>query len=210
MNSDSTPVMSARSIRMFPVLLLAASVLSTAGCKLRRYPEEQQQDIELKVEADSIEHLMREVTDLSKPNFVRRMLALYDTGQVISAAGGRLTTRRDSIAMGLRTFWQNVGQNMQHPRWVWDTIFVDVPSTRAAVFTGAYRIPHTTPSGRAHEIGGVWTAVFAKRDGRWVIVQEHLSDWPAPPEPAADSIADAEALKHKGAPLPAAAEHTRH
>lgn len=202
--------MSARSVRLFPAVILALALLSSGACKLRRYPEEQQQDLELKVAADSVEHIMREATDLSKPGFVRRMLALYDTGRVISAGGGRLTTTRDSLAMGLRAFWQNLGQNMHNPRWVWDTIFVDVPSTRAAVFTGAYRIPHTTPSGRAHEIGGVWTAVFAKRDGRWVIVQEHLSDWPATPEPAADSIADAEALKHKGEPVAAAAEHTRH
>jgi hypothetical protein len=27
-----------------------------------------------------------------------------------------------------------------------------------------------------HVIGGAWTAVFQKRGGRWVIIQEHLSD----------------------------------
>jgi hypothetical protein len=31
-----------------------------------------------------------------------------------------------------------------------------------------------------HVIGGAWTAVFANRGGRWVIVQEHLSDAPTP------------------------------
>jgi hypothetical protein len=33
--------------------------------------------------------------------------------------------------------------------------------------------------GAPHVIGGAWTAVFARRDGRWAIVQEHLSDVPA-------------------------------
>jgi hypothetical protein len=27
-----------------------------------------------------------------------------------------------------------------------------------------------------HVIGGAWTAVFQKRGGQWVIIQEHLSD----------------------------------
>jgi hypothetical protein len=27
-----------------------------------------------------------------------------------------------------------------------------------------------------HVIGGAWTAVFQKRAGKWVIIQEHLSD----------------------------------
>jgi hypothetical protein len=31
-----------------------------------------------------------------------------------------------------------------------------------------------------HVIGGAWTAVFQKRGGRWVIIQEHLSDVPSP------------------------------
>jgi hypothetical protein len=30
--------------------------------------------------------------------------------------------------------------------------------------------------GMNHVIAGAWTAVFQKRDGQWVIVQEHLSD----------------------------------
>jgi hypothetical protein len=30
--------------------------------------------------------------------------------------------------------------------------------------------------GMSHVIGGAWTAVFQKRGGRWVIIQEHLSD----------------------------------
>ena len=30
-----------------------------------------------------------------------------------------------------------------------------------------------------HVIAGALTQVFARRDGRWVVVQEHLSDVPA-------------------------------
>ena len=43
-----------------------------------------------------------------------------------------------------------------------------------------YRVPHLTPMGQPHVIGGAWTAVFRLQDGRWVIVQEHLSDSPTP------------------------------
>jgi ketosteroid isomerase-like protein len=67
---------------------------------------------------------------------------------------------------------------MQQPKWEWTAMEVDVLSRDAAVMTSTYRVPHTTPSGMRHVIGGAWTAVFARRGGRWVIVQEHLSDAP--------------------------------
>jgi hypothetical protein len=67
---------------------------------------------------------------------------------------------------------------MREPRWEWDTTHVDVLAPDAAVLTGVYRIPHRTPRGEPHVVGGVWTAVFALREGRWVIIQEHLSDAP--------------------------------
>ena len=53
---------------------------------------------------------------------------------------------------------------------------VDVLAPDAAVMTSTYRVQHRTPMGMDHVIGGAWTAVFQKRGGRWVIIQEHLSD----------------------------------
>jgi len=127
-----------------------------------------------------IEQAMREAYDLSKPNLTERMLALYPkSGGLISAAGGRVLSSRDSIEAGIRYFWDNVGVNMRQPRWVWERFYVDVLSHSAAVATATYRVPHLNPSNEPHELGGAMTFVFAKRGGRWVIVQEHLSDRPA-------------------------------
>jgi hypothetical protein len=56
---------------------------------------------------------------------------------------------------------------------------VDVLSRDAAVVTATYRIPHLTPRGMPHVIEGALTQVFARRNGRWVVVQEHLSEPPA-------------------------------
>jgi hypothetical protein len=107
------------------------------------------------------------------------MLALYaDTGRIVSAAGGRVIASRDTVMQGIRLFWQNVGVNMQQPKWLWTHTYVDVLSPEAAVFTGTYRVPHLTPRGEAHEIAGAMTLVFAKRGARWGVVQEHLSDVP--------------------------------
>jgi hypothetical protein len=55
---------------------------------------------------------------------------------------------------------------------------IDVLGPDAAVLTATYRIPHLTPRGAPHIVGGAWTAVFQRRNGKWVIVQEHLSDFP--------------------------------
>jgi ketosteroid isomerase-like protein len=56
-------------------------------------------------------------------------------------------------------------------------MYIDVLAPDAAVLTATYRIPHITPQGHPHTVGGAWTAVFQRRAGKWVIVQEHLSDF---------------------------------
>jgi len=129
--------------------------------------------------ADTVRARMKAACDLSAPNFVARLMSLYpDTGRVISATGGRITTTRAELEQNIRTFWESTGQNMRQPRWVWDTMAVDVLGPNAAVLTATYRIPHLTPRGMPHVVGGAWTAVFERRGSRWVIVQEHLSDAP--------------------------------
>ena len=130
--------------------------------------------------AAEIEHAMREAYDLSKPNVAERMLSLYPkTGPIVSAAGGRVVGTKDSLAAGIRYFWNNVGSNMRSPEWIWERFYVDVLSPTTAVVTATYRIPHRDPRNMPHELAGAMTEVFEKRDGRWVIVQEHLSDRPA-------------------------------
>jgi hypothetical protein len=130
--------------------------------------------------ADTIRRLVERAYDLDQPDVVAGFLSLYpDTGRVVSAAAGRVTASRDSLESEIRAFWEGVGRNMQDPEWIWEETWVDVLSRDAAVLTTRYRVPHRTPEGAPHVIGGAWTAVFARRDGRWAIVQEHLSDVPA-------------------------------
>jgi ketosteroid isomerase-like protein len=133
--------------------------------------------------ADSISRQVKSAYDLSKPNVEQRLLSLYPpSGRVVSAASGQVLTSRDSLAMGIKAFWDNVGVNMREPKWVWDLMVIDVLAPNAAVMTAKYHIPHLTPHNQPHTLGGAWTAVFEKRDGRWYIVQEHLSDLPSIPD----------------------------
>jgi hypothetical protein len=118
--------------------------------------------------------------DFTAADVVARMSGLYpDTGRVISASGGFLTTTADSLRQGLAEFWETAGVNMSDPRWVWGDVHVDRLSADAAVLTGTWSIPHMAPTGEPHTIRGAWTAVFRRIDGEWVIIQEHLS---VPPE----------------------------
>ena len=135
---------------------------------------------EQRVIADSLRSLIASAYDLSRPgDRVERLMSLYpDAGQVISASGGIVTTSRDSVQAAVQAFWQNVGKNMRDARWVWDTVHVDVLSRDAAALTATYHVPHLTPAGHPHVIAGAWTAVFQRRAGRWVIIEEHLSDRP--------------------------------
>jgi hypothetical protein len=132
--------------------------------------------------AAEIEQRVKAAYDLKAPDVEQRMLGLYaPTGRIVSAASGTVMTSRDTILGGVRYFWRQVGSNMRDPKWIWDKMVVDVLSPNAAVMTAAYHIPHLTPRGEPHVLGGAWTAVFERRGKDWVIVQEHLSDLPQQP-----------------------------
>lgn len=134
--------------------------------------------------SDSISKLVVSTYDIARPNAVARLMSLYpETGPVYSASSGRVTTTRAELQAQIETFWKYVGSNMRGPKWEWTSMHVDVLSPNAATMTASYRVPHLNPMNMPHTIAGAWTAVFAKRHGRWVIVQEHLSDVPAPAEP---------------------------
>jgi len=129
--------------------------------------------------ADTVKRTIVSTYDLSRPDVVDRFMRLYaDTGRVVSASGGFVTTSRDSLRRQIETFWTAVGQNMQGPTWTWGDMIIDVLSRNAVAVTATYTVPHHTPDGQPHMIGGAWTSVWTHRNGRWVIVQEHLSDLP--------------------------------
>jgi uncharacterized protein (TIGR02246 family) len=147
----------------------------TAACGARSAAD--MSGAEKKAIADSLKRLVVNTYDLSQPEAVKRLMSLYpDDGRVISASGGVITTTRPQLAEAIKAFWTYVGQNMRNPKWQWTSMTVDVLAPDAAVMTSTYQVHHLTPTGMNHVIGGAWTAVFQKRDGRWVIIQEHLSD----------------------------------
>lgn len=133
--------------------------------------------VESKAIASTIDSLVRDAYDPTRPGMDARMLALYvDTGRIVSSTGGDAMTSRDTLAQGIHAFWSNVGANMRDPKWIWTRTYVDVLGPSAAVFTGVYHVPHRTPMGMPHDIGGAMTLVFEKRGAKWGVVQEHLSD----------------------------------
>ncbi len=134
-----------------------------------------------KAVSDSLRHLVTNTYDLSKPNVVGRLMSLYPvSGPVYSTSGGHTSTTRAELQSQIAMFWQYVGSNMRNPKWQWTSMYIDVLAPDAAVMTATYRIPHINPMGMAHVIGGAWTAVFVNRGGRWVVIQEHLSDSATP------------------------------
>ena len=166
--------------RILAGLLFAAAM---SACRLDRRAEYGEISEQAAI-TDSLTRLVQHAYDFSEPDVVDRLLALYpDTGRVVSSAGGRVVTSRDSLEAGIKSFWATVGQNMRQPRTEWRAMHVDVPSTRAAVVTAEYRVPHLTPRGEPHTIGGAMTLVFAKRGTQWYVIQEHLSDIDPAAEP---------------------------
>ncbi|MGH7616814.1 MAG: hypothetical protein ACREPM_06265 [Gemmatimonadaceae bacterium] len=163
--------------------LLAACML-VAACSSTRVSESERRFI-----VDSLTRQVKAAYDLSKPNLEQRLMGLYpESGRVVSAAGGQMITSRDTLAMGIKAFWDNVGKNMREPKWIWDSMVFDVLAPNAAVMTATYHIPHLTPRNQPHIIAGAWTAVFQKRGSRWYVVQEHLSDLPPIPDSTAAAV----------------------
>jgi ketosteroid isomerase-like protein len=175
------------------LVLLALLVAGTASVGACRNPE-QIPAAERRAIADSLTALITDAYDLGRPDAAERLLALYpDSGRVISAAAGRVTTTRDTLAGEIRGFWQRVGQNMRTPRFELGNSYVDLITRDAAVITLTYRIPHLTPRNTPHTVSGAWTMLWRRQDGRWRIVQEHLSDSPesaapGPEVPSGDVI----------------------
>ena len=134
-----------------------------------------------KAVTDSLRHLVTNTYDLSKPDVVARLMSLYPTtGPVYSTSAGHVSTTRADLQNQIGAFWQYVGSNMRSPKWEWTSMYFDVLAPDAAVMTATYTIPHINPRGMPHVIGGAWTAVFVNRGGRWMVIQEHLSDAPVP------------------------------
>jgi ketosteroid isomerase-like protein len=162
---------------------ITTALIFGAGAACSRPPDREMSAADKKVIADSLKLLVVSAYDLTRPDPVTSLMSLYPDGDsLISASGGGVVRTRAQLEQQIRTFWTYVGSNMQKPRWEWTSMDIDVLSPNAAVMTSTYRIPHATPQGRPHNLGGAWTAVFANRGGRWVIVQEHLSDAPSSPE----------------------------
>lgn len=177
-NADHSLSTARSAWRRLATLTSAAGLAITAACQSNATVSPAQRQAII----DSLTRQVKAAYDLSKPNVEQRLLSLYpDTGRVVSAAGGSIVANRDSVAEGIKYFWENVGVHMRQPRWIWDQMLFDVLSPTAAVMTATYHVPHITPSGMPHVIGGAWTAVFQKRGDRWYVIQEHLSDLPAPP-----------------------------
>lgn len=168
-------------MRLLIVGSIIAGALAAGACSSNTVSPAERQAI-----VDSLTRQVKAAYDITQPNVEQRLMSLYPTsGRIVSASGGQVITSRDTIAMGIKAFWDNVGVNMRNPKWIWDQMLFDVPAPNVAVMTATYRVQHLTPRNMPHTIGGAWTAVFEKRDGRWYIVQEHLSDLP----PARDSMA---------------------
>ncbi|HUF25950.1 MAG TPA: DUF4440 domain-containing protein [Gemmatimonadaceae bacterium] len=162
-----------------PLALALALALTLAGSGCRPDVPAPLSTADTAAIGDTLRALIERTYDFSRPDVVARLMSLYpDTGPVISAASGQALTERDSLREQIASFWEYVGQNMQDPRWEWTETHVTVLAPDAAVLTGVYRIPHLNPSGQPHTVGGAWTMVFRRIDGRWTIVQEHLSDRP--------------------------------
>ena len=137
-------------------------------------------DADRKAIADTIQKLVTNAYDLSAPNPVERMMSLYpETGPIYSTSSGHISTTRKELQDQIDTFWKFVGSNMRNPKWEWTAMHVDVLAPDAAVLTASYRVPHLTPMNMQHVIAGAWTAAFVNRGGKWVVIQEHLSDVPA-------------------------------
>jgi hypothetical protein len=97
-----------------PALAIIATIAALSACQsvsgARMDPARQ------KAIGDTLTAMIRSAYDLGAKDVVKRLMSLYpDSGRVISASGGRVTTTRDSLEAGIKSFYDYVGRNMQDP-----------------------------------------------------------------------------------------------
>jgi ketosteroid isomerase-like protein len=184
----------------------AACVVGAAACDARPPAPDARRDPRHDAAlADTLVGTVVAAYDFSRPGVPERLAGLYPAdGPVVSAAGGGVTTSRAALRAEIERFWARVGRNMREPRFVVGERHVTPLGPDAAALTFTYAIPHRTPEGRPHTLAGAWTAVFRRDGGRWVIVQEHLSD--APPAGAPGVAGDTA----RAAAGPGGAPHAGH
>jgi ketosteroid isomerase-like protein len=186
-------VLSAATVRPHRAALVL-SLVSATGCG--GSPAARPDPVRDAALRDTLTAIVSDAYDFSRPDVVSRLMALYPTsGPVVSAAAGRVSTTRVALQQSIASFWQRIGQNMVGPKFVIGQRYVTALGPDAAVLTFTYTIPHHTPEGRPHTLGGAWTAVFVRRDGRWQIVQEHLSDPPPQPTQPAPATAMPDSMR---------------
>lgn len=168
-----------RRARRHVVAIALIAAASPAACSSASRPEADLTPEAQRALGDSVWQELRSTYRFDGEDVVSRFMALYaDTGRVISAASGGYTTNRDSVRVALTRFWDGAGKYMREPTWTWGPVAIDVLGRNGVVITAGYTVPHWTPDGAPHVIGGVWTSAWARRAGHWRIVQEHLSDMP--------------------------------
>lgn len=165
---------------MRPLLVALTAAVAFAACTDPvKVPPETRRAI-----ADSLSAMVAQAYDFSAGDAPARLLSLYpDSGRVISASAGHVSSTKDSLVSDIRGFWRGVGQNMKGPKFVLGSTYVDVITRDAVVMTLTYSIPHLTPRNTPHTVSGAWTMLWRRQGGRWMIVQEHLSDTPASSAP---------------------------
>lgn len=167
-------------IRRATVLSVVSFALAPlAGCNGASARATSLSQAEARAVGDSIRAIVTGAYDLSKGDVPTRMLSVYpESGRVVSATAGRVTNTRALLETSVNAFWDGVGQYMIKPRWTWTNLEVEAIDRNTAMMTAQYTVPHWTDVGSPHVIGGVWTALWQRRGGRWVITHEHLSDMP--------------------------------
>jgi hypothetical protein len=171
------PRMIIRRAAMLSVVSFALAPL--AGCNGASGKATRLSQAEARAIGDSIQAILKGAYDLPKGDVPTRMLSVYpDSGRVVSATAGRVTSTRALLETSVNAFWDGVGQYMIRPTWTWTNLEVEAIDRNTAMMTAQYTVPHWTDVGAPHVIGGVWTALWQRRGGRWVITHEHLSDMP--------------------------------
>lgn len=172
---------SARMIirRAAELWLVSFALAPLAGCNGTSAGATSLSQAEARAVGDSIRAIVTGTYDLSKGDVPTRMLSVYpESGRVVSATAGRVTNTRALLETSVNAFWDGVGQYMIKPTWTWTNLEVEAIDRNTAMMTAQYTVPHWTDVGAPHVIGGVWTALWQRRGGRWVITHEHLSDMP--------------------------------
>ncbi len=121
--------------------------------------------------ADTIRQQADRVIAALASRKIERLMELFTTeSDLVYVDNGRIYPSREALANAAGGFFKQIGK----AGGTWESAHILPLSPSSGAFTGIFRPQMVDTAGKPLWVDGkIWTFVYQRREGKWVIVQAH-------------------------------------